>query len=71
MGFQPKNPRRPIWTMYALDGAGDDGTTLYVLHDDKSILTGVAHVPQPLLTLAEQHNAIVNNVYPPLGEVGP
>jgi len=57
------------WTMYALDGAGDDSSTLYVLHDEHSVLVGAHEVPQPLEQLALQRNADVVRVYPPLAEV--
>ena len=55
--------------MYALDGAGEEGTTLYVLHDEHSRLVGAHEVPQPLEQLALDGNADVVRVYPPLAEV--
>ena len=58
------------WTMYALDGAGDDGSTLYVMHDEHSRLVGAHEVPQPLEKLALDGDAIVERVYPPLSSVG-
>jgi len=61
------NVRR--WSMYALDGAGDDGSTLYVLHDEHSRLVGAHEVPQPLEQLALQNGAYVIDVYPPLTQV--
>ena len=57
------------WTMYALDGAGDDGSTLYVLHDEHSRLVAAHEVPQPLEKLALDGNAHVVRVYPPLSVI--
>lgn len=44
----------PHYTIQALDGADDDGGTLYVLYDEaENLVTGAAW-PQPLERLAEQ-----------------
>lgn len=62
-----REPRK--WTMYALDGAGEDASTLYVMHDEYSVLVGAHEVPAPLLQIAYDRDAVVWSVHPPIGEV--
>ncbi len=44
----------PCYTITAIDGADDDGCTLYVLHDEQGRQVTGAAWPHPLEALAEQ-----------------
>jgi hypothetical protein len=52
------------YTLTAIDGADDDGGTLYVLYDDEGRMLGGAAWPQPLEQLARLHGfAVVRQTY--------
>ena len=60
---------KPPWVIVAQDFAGEDGSTLYSLYDDRGELVTGAYWPQPLERLAADHQrTTVARSFPPRKE---
>jgi hypothetical protein len=57
----------PTWSLVAIDGADDDGGTLYVLYDAEQRMVAGACWPQVLEQIAQRAGALVKRALPTTG----